>query len=102
VLFLKLNACHSSQATDFSSLSPELKGRHRRGIISRSVILQELIHGLEGLIVPVKNLEIGHGRRCLGPAGVYMGKIRKSASADQEGKSQSASERRTELTAGVE
>ncbi len=68
----------------FFQLILELEGRHRRGIIGRSVILQELIHGLKGLIVPVKNLEIGHGRRCLGPAGVNMGKIRKSASSDQE------------------
>ena len=73
-----------------------------RSVIGR-VILQELVHGLQGLIIPIDDLQILNSCRCLdGLRMEYMGDGKSGAPTDRQDQGKRSSERRAKLAAGRE
>ncbi len=79
-----------------------LAAGRRVGVVRGAVVLQELIHRLERLIVLVKDLQVLDGGRSLDLAGVGTGDAGEGSTADQKNEGKGAGEGRAELAASVE
>src|SRR5438067_7936912 len=99
--------CYSSLLRFISlqqNFLPKMGTRLRAGraVIARAILLQELIHGLQGLIIAIKNLKILNRRRGLLSEMTRAREIGDSPATGKKNHRQSPSDYRSELSARIE
>src|SRR5580658_3473363 len=77
-------------------------GRSGSVIIGGAIVLQQLVHRLQGLVVLVQNLQVLNRSGCFNMRVREGGKVSESSTADNKNKRHRANQRRTQLPTGIE